>query len=1076
MGFNNMNKGPPGKAFKDNKYPNEYRGDFRHKKNFNFKRKRDGYDRYQPDQRPKNENERPKPAFNIDRQDQDRRHGKPFPSYQPGNKSCGNEFQHGRPFNKQKGSFDKRYPVEGEAYKGTGFEQPRRLEPSNDIESRRSEKREEERREIHKKELHKKELARIEAERREEERKEAEKKENEKRESEKKESERKKIEKKETENKENEKKEIENKEIENKEIEKIVAESDESKDLQPEKRVSKIPEEAEKEAKDVEVNKEHPNDLKDNNTEEDFDMSTNYSSPLGPLPSANSSLSDKGLHEPDMVKLSTIVEANDNNKDYDSDVETIVSDSEPSTTKAREIGRELDPDSMKSNNSEVVKSSKGAKKPYTMKRDASGSSLLQRACKKGNLNEVIDLLERGADPNECDFCGFTCLHEAALNGDIEIVRYLISKGADVNKQALPDGDLETPLIDAADNGHYEIVKLLLESGADPLIYNNDGYTALTKIFNIHKDDEGYDDIIKILEEAHSKEKGAQKTNVSTARSPSPDQIVEDPNESYFKDLLKKKNHSSAIYKYAAEGVKDLAVQYIIEGGRLDYKPDIFILAARNGYVELVDILLGLVENFDINIQNACGLTALLASVGRNHLDVVKFLLERGADPFLRRKQDGFNALEISRKSPKFRAEEVELLENFMKTNPNYNVLTKPMEVTEREVDVPVVVNEKAPKLEPAPSKQSTTDTDKRVELKRKDSSTDIEVRKQKKQKNSPVESEPLTIKPQASSVFSKEKTPDANANATKDMSKSPQSHVERSKPSSPSPPPLSKKQEEMKAKNAMELKIYQEKLEAKKKARKDFFLKSEREKERKRKEDELKRLEEQKRLEILKQKQEEEKLKSIQQEAEKIVLQKKELERKQIQTYYPVGLQHVKFGTSLKKEDINKFAPLFTFEFDNEMYVTDLHISLITGGSISELRKSLKDSDIRSCSFEAKSKLWNIYFPLIGFYGPSNDLNKLLNDGHDKFQFLDIRFVKMDSVESFIKEKFQLSYDLIWKQKNFTSVDLSSLRMFRAIETAGKTVTNGSINADAVGSFIPPNLKSRPEVVKAVHDNKIPSW
>lgn len=1076
MGFNNMNKGPPGKAFKDNKYSNEYRGDFRHKKNFNFKRKRDGYDRYQPDQRPKNENERPKPAFNIDRQDQDRRHGKPLPLYQQGNKSYGTEFLHGRPFNKHKGSFEKRYPVEGEAVKGTGFEQPRRLEASNDIESRRSEKREEERREIHKKELHKKELARIEAERREEERKEAEKKETERKETERKETEKMEIEKKENEKKENEKKEVEKKDTEMKENEKRVTESKEFNEKQPEKKLSETSE-TEKEAKNIEVNNESPQNDKDNNTEEDFDMSTNYSSPLGPLPSANSSLSDKGLHEPDMVKLSTIVEDNDNNQDYDSDVDTIVSDSEPSTAKAREIGRELDPDSNKSNSSEVVKSSKGVKKPYTMKRDASGSSLLQRACKKGNLNEVRDLLERGADPNECDFCGFTCLHEAALNGDIDIVRYLISKGADVNKQALPDGDLETPLIDAADNGHYEIVKLLLESGADPLIYNNDGYTALTKIFNIHKDDEGYDDIIKLLEEAHSKEKGSQKMNVSTARSPSPDQIVEDPNESYFKDLLKKKNHSSVIYKYAAEGVKDLAVQYIIEGGRLDYKPDIFILAARNGYVELVDILLGLVENFDINIQNACGLTALLASVGRNHLDVVKFLLERGADPFLRRKQDGFNALEISRKSPKFRAEEVELLESFMKKNPNYNVLTKSREVTDREVDVPpVAVNEKAPKLELAPSKQSTVDADKRVDLKRKDSAADIEIRKQKRQKSSPVENEPLTIKSQASSVFSKEKTPDGNANATKDISKSPQSHVERSKPSSPSPPPLSKKQEEMKAKNAMELKIYQEKLEAKKKARKDFFLKSEREKERKRKEEELKRLEEQKRLEILKQKQEEEKLKAIQQEAEKIVLQKKEMERKQIQAYYPVGLQHVKFGTLLKKEDIERFSPLFTFEFDNEVYVTDLHISLITGGSISELRKFLKDSEIKGCSFETKSKLWNIYFPLIGFYGPSNDLNKLLNDGHYKFQFLDICFVKMDSVESFIKEKFQLSYDLIWKQKKFTRVDLSSLRMFRAIETVDKTVTNSSINADAVGSFIPPNLKSRPEVVKAVHDNKIPSW
>ncbi len=64
---------------------------------------------------------------------------------------------------------------------------------------------------------------------------------------------------------------------------------------------------------------------------------------------------------------------------------------------------------------------------------------------------------------------------ATARGEVECLRYLISKGADVNPQGV---DTNTPLVHATRAGSTECVKLLLESGADVNLVRPGGYSPL----------------------------------------------------------------------------------------------------------------------------------------------------------------------------------------------------------------------------------------------------------------------------------------------------------------------------------------------------------------------------------------------------------------------------------------------------------------------------------------------------------------------------------------------------------------------------------------------------------------------
>jgi ankyrin repeat protein len=96
-------------------------------------------------------------------------------------------------------------------------------------------------------------------------------------------------------------------------------------------------------------------------------------------------------------------------------------------------------------------------------READGTTALHWAVRRDDLKAVTRLLAAKADVNAANRYGITPLSLAAVNGNAAIVEALLNSGADV-RGARPHG--ETPLMTAAKTGTAAVISLLLGHGAD----------------------------------------------------------------------------------------------------------------------------------------------------------------------------------------------------------------------------------------------------------------------------------------------------------------------------------------------------------------------------------------------------------------------------------------------------------------------------------------------------------------------------------------------------------------------------------------------------------------------------------
>jgi len=113
---------------------------------------------------------------------------------------------------------------------------------------------------------------------------------------------------------------------------------------------------------------------------------------------------------------------------------------------------------------------------------------------QSSLTEVKRCIKNGIDVNFQYDLGVTVLMYASYNGEIEIVKYLIDNGANINLQSKHDGKYGfSALTEASRNGHIEVVKYLIDNGADINLQINYGYTAL-----IEASRNGHIEVIKYL--------------------------------------------------------------------------------------------------------------------------------------------------------------------------------------------------------------------------------------------------------------------------------------------------------------------------------------------------------------------------------------------------------------------------------------------------------------------------------------------------------------------------------------------------------------------------------------------------
>ena len=108
-----------------------------------------------------------------------------------------------------------------------------------------------------------------------------------------------------------------------------------------------------------------------------------------------------------------------------------------------------------------------------------GQNALMWALSQGQSAVVEQLLEGGADVHVGSKAGFTPLMFAAQQGDADSGRMLLRAGAKPN-DAQPKTGL-TPLMIASAMGHTKAVDVLLDNGANPNLADANGYTALHRV-------------------------------------------------------------------------------------------------------------------------------------------------------------------------------------------------------------------------------------------------------------------------------------------------------------------------------------------------------------------------------------------------------------------------------------------------------------------------------------------------------------------------------------------------------------------------------------------------------------------
>jgi len=148
-------------------------------------------------------------------------------------------------------------------------------------------------------------------------------------------------------------------------------------------------------------------------------------------------------------------------------------------------------------------------------KDRSGYTAFSVAVLNGQF-DMAELLLKYSDVNGADSYGNTWLMAATTTGETEAIRWLVGKGADVNKVSQLEYGGRTALVDAAEVGAVESARVLLELGANPHLKMKDGSTALSHAQQAQTKNP---ELIEMIQAALAKTPAPRPKAAATAKKP-----------------------------------------------------------------------------------------------------------------------------------------------------------------------------------------------------------------------------------------------------------------------------------------------------------------------------------------------------------------------------------------------------------------------------------------------------------------------------------------------------------------------------------------------------------------------------
>ena len=264
---------------------------------------------------------------------------------------------------------------------------------------------------------------------------------------------------------------------------------------------------------------------------------------------------------------------------------------------------------------------------------------LRAAATSGDVNLVKKLLDAGVSPNSIagDY-GTHVLQVAAYAGRKEIVEILLQAGADVN---LKSDHLRTALMEAALGGHASIVNRLLQAKADPNAENEDGETAI--IFAAFQPHLESIDVIKALAAAGADLNHQTKSGSFWIGATALVHAVVANNEKAVKALIalgsnlgiRTKNGETALAVAIRLGNSNLAEYLKMADPEMKGMAEAELLrtADAGNLIRVRELVAG---GADVNAQDPHG-TSLMKASAHGFIEIVRFLLEKGADHRIRTK-------------------------------------------------------------------------------------------------------------------------------------------------------------------------------------------------------------------------------------------------------------------------------------------------------------------------------------------------------------------------------------------------------------------------------------------------------